>query len=134
MGTERTPVRSLLLSLGLAALSVGTWWVFLGTDDTRDVDPVTGSTTGPYEAPQVIACGLVLVGLVAVGTVVVPPWAAVAAVALPFTAAWAVHAAGQDDSGLWVVGGALVLLGTVGGGALVAAVTRALRGRARAAR
>jgi hypothetical protein len=30
-----------------------------------------------------------------------------------------------------VVGGVLVLLGTVGGGALVAVVTRRLRGRAR---
>ena len=131
MSTERTPVRSLLIALGLAVLSVGTWWAFLGRDDTRDVDPVTGSTTGPYEAPQVIACGLVLVGLVAAGTVVLPPWPAVGAVAVPFTAAWGVNAAAQDDSGLWVVGGVLVLLGTVAGGALVAVVTRRLRGRAR---
>ncbi len=129
MTTNRTPVRSLLTAFGLAALSVGTWWLFLGMDTTRDVDPVTGSTTGPYEAPQVIGCAVVLAGLVAVGTSALPAWLAVAAVALPFTAAWSVQAATSDDSGLWVIGGALVLIGTVGGGALVAALTRALRRR-----
>lgn len=129
MSTEQAPVRSLLLALSLAALSAGAWWAFLGTDSTRDVDPVTGSTTGPYEAPQVIACALVLIGLVAAGTVVAQPWVAVTAVAVPFTVAWGVNAASQDGSGLWVIGGALVLLGTVGGGALVAAATSFLRRR-----
>lgn len=129
MVTERTPARSLVTALGLAALAVGTWWVFLGTDTTRDVDPVTGSTTGPYEAPQVIGCAAVLAGLVAAGTFRLPGWLAVTAVALPFTAAWSVNAATSDDSGLWVIGGGLVLVGTVGGGALVAGLTRALRRR-----
>lgn len=130
MRTTRTPARSLLTALGLAALAVGTWGVFLGLDTTRDVDPVTGSTTGPYEAPQVIGCAVVLVVLVVAGTSVLPAWLAVATVALPFTAAWSVHAATSDDSGLWVIGGTLVLVGTVGGGALVAALTRLVRGRA----
>ncbi|MEO6088593.1 MAG: hypothetical protein ABIQ18_36320 [Umezawaea sp.] len=129
MRTKRTPARSLLTALGLAALAVGTWWLFLGLDTTRDVDPVTGSTTGPYEAPQVIGCAVVLILLVAAGASTLPAWLAVTAVALPFTAAWSVHAATSDDSGLWVVGGALVLAGTVCGGALVAALTRRLRGR-----
>ncbi|HEX6342545.1 hypothetical protein [Umezawaea sp.] len=134
MSTERTPARSLLFALGLGVLSVGTWWAFLGTDGTRDVDPVTGSTTGPYEAPQVIACCLVLIGLVAAGAVVAPPWLAVVSVAVPFTVAWSLHAAAQDDSGLWAVGGVLVLLGTVGGGALVAAGTGFLRRRVSSSR
>jgi hypothetical protein len=130
MDTERAPATSLLTALGIAALAVGTWWVFLGTDTTRDVDPVTGSTTGPYEAPQVIGCVVVLAGLVVAGAFRLPAWLAATAVALPFTAAWSVNAATSDDSGLWVVGGALVLVGTVGGGALVAGLTRALRKRA----
>lgn len=130
MSTERTPARSLLTAVALAALAVGTWWAFLGTDTTRDVDPVTGSTTGPYEAPQVIGCAVVLAGLVAAGVFVrLPAWLAVTAVALPFTAAWSLNAATSDDSGLWVIGGVLVLVGTVGGGALVAGLTRALRKR-----
>jgi hypothetical protein len=129
MSTERTPTRSLLTSLGLAALAVGTWWVFLGTDTTRDVDPATGSTTGPYEAPQVIGCAVVLAGLAAAGALRLPAWLAATAVAIPFTAAWSVRAATSDDSGLWAIGGALVLVGTVGGGLLVAGLTRALRKR-----
>lgn len=43
-----------------------TWWA-LGRDTTREVDAATGAVTGPYEAPQVITCVVVLVGLVVVG-------------------------------------------------------------------
>jgi hypothetical protein len=50
----------------------------------------------------------------------------VLAVPLPFTAAWTLHAASTDDSGLWAVGAILVLLGTLVGGTVVTAVTRAL--------
>lgn len=109
----------------IAALTTATWWT-LGRDTTYDVDPVTGSVSGPYEAPQVIACVVVLVGLVVVGALVLPAWLAVLAVALPFTAAWTIHAASTDDSGLWAVGAILVLLGTLVGGTVVAAVTRGL--------
>ena len=127
--TNRTPATSLVTALGLVASSVGTWWLFLGLDTVRDVDPVTGSTTGPYEAPQVIGCAVVLICLVSAGTTALPAWLAVTAVAIPFTAAWSVQAATSDSSGLWVIGAALVLLGTVCGGALVAAVTTLLRRR-----
>ena len=40
-------------------------------------------------------------------------------------------AATTDDSGLWAVGALLVLVGTLAGGALVAAITRAVVRRRR---
>ena len=114
-----------LITFVVAALTTATWWT-LGRDTTRDVDPVTGNVTGPYEAPQVIACVVVLVGLVVNGALVLPAWLAVLAVSLPFTAAWTIQASSTDDSGLWVIGAVLVLVGTLVGGTIVAAVTRGL--------
>ncbi|GAB2482007.1 hypothetical protein GCM10027063_25150 [Promicromonospora xylanilytica] len=114
-----------LVTFVVAALTTATWWT-LGRDTTRDVDPATGAVTGPYEAPQVIACVVVLVALVVVGALLLPAWLAVLAVSLPFTAAWTVQAASTDDSGLWAVGAVLVLVGTLVGGTIVTAVTRAL--------
>lgn len=110
-----------LVTFIIAALTTATWWI-LGRDTTRDIDPVTGDVTGPYEAPQVIACVVVLVGLVVIGALLL----AVLAVSLPFTAAWTIEASSTDDSGLWVVGAALVLIGTLVGGTIVTAVTRGL--------
>jgi hypothetical protein len=114
-----------LVTLVIAALTTATWWT-LGRDTTREVDAATGDVTGPYEAPQVIACVVILVGLVVVGALVLPAWLAVLGVSLPFTAAWSLHAASNDDSGLWAVGAILVLVGTLVGGTIVTAVTRAL--------
>lgn len=114
-----------LATLVIAALTTATWWT-LGRDTTRDVDPATGAVTGPYEAPQVIACVVVLVGLVVVGALVLPAWLAVLGVSLPFTAAWTLHAASNDDSGLWAVGAILVLIGTHLGATIITALTRAL--------
>lgn len=127
--TNQPLTKSVLSAFNLVALTVVTWWVFLGLDNTRDVDPITGSTSGPYEAPQVIACVVVLIGLVVAGTIALSAWVAVIAVAIPFTATWAVWAKANDDSGLWVIGVVMVLIGTVCGGTLVATVTAFLRPR-----
>lgn len=121
----RNPYITALATFIIAALTTATWWT-LGRDTTYDVDAATGAATGPYEAPQVIACVVVLVGLVVIGALVLPAWLAVLAVSLPFTAAWTVHASSNDDSGLWVVGAVLVLVGTLVGATIVTAVARAL--------
>jgi len=131
--TARKKPSPTLTTLTVVVLTVVAWWIFLGRDVVRDVDPATGNVTGPYEAPQVIACVLVLAALVVVGTLSAPAWAAVLAVAVPFTAAWTIQAQATDDSGLWAVGALLVLLGTLAGGAVVALVTRVVE-RRRAAR
>ncbi len=73
-----------------------------------------------------IACVVVLIGLVVVGALLLPAWLAVLGVSLPFTAAWTIQAAAEDESGLWAVGAMLVLVGTLVGGTIVTAVTRGL--------
>ncbi|MCP2267104.1 hypothetical protein ACFQHV_11400 [Promicromonospora thailandica] len=123
--TNRNPSFIALGTFTLAALAVATWWA-LGQDTSRTVDPATGDVSGPYGPVQVIACVVALVGLVVIGSVLLPAWLAVLGVALPFTAAWTVEAASSDDSGLWAVGAILVLVGTLGGGTIVAAITRRL--------
>ncbi|MFI6423431.1 hypothetical protein [Promicromonospora sp. NPDC050880] len=123
--TTRNPSFIALATFTLVVLSVTTWWA-LGQDTTQDVDPVTGAVTGPYGTVQVVACVVALVGLVVIGSLLVPAWLAVLGVALPFTTAWTIQAAASDDSGLWAVGAILVLVGTLGGGTIVAAITRRL--------
>ncbi len=131
--TTRKKPNPTLTTLTVVVLTVVAWWIFLGRDVVREVDPATGNVTGPYGAPQVIACVLVLIALVVVGTLAAPAWVAVLAVAVPFTAAWTIQAQATDDSGLWAVGAVLVLVGTLAGGAVVAVLTR-LVARRRAAR
>ncbi|MGC0330939.1 hypothetical protein RKD23_003929 [Streptomyces sp. SAI-170] len=104
-------LHQLLATLGVTAVAAGAWAGWLGWDQHRDVHP-DGSTTGPYEAWQVI--GLVLSLL--------PPlyWAAsrrhyVAAV-LGISLGLAVSAFvdwSDDASGLFLVGVTMVLIGSL---------------------
>ncbi|MET8580914.1 hypothetical protein ABZX39_08490 [Streptomyces collinus] len=119
------PVAQLVSILALAALAPALWAAWLGWDQHRDVHP-DGSTTGPYQAWQVI--GLVLTLLAAVG------WAAyrdyVAGAVLGTTAGLTAAAYvdwSDDSSGLFVIGVGLVMVGTFVGTAVVSAVTHAVR-------
>ncbi|MFF1396785.1 hypothetical protein ACFVZD_23605 [Streptomyces sp. NPDC058287] len=130
---ERLPKRTshLLATIGLAGVALAAWAGWLGWDQQRDVHP-DGSTTGPYEAWQVI--GLVLTLL--------PPvyWAAsrryAAAAVLGPTAGLTVAAYvdwSDDASGLFMIGVCLVMVGsavvTSALSAVVTALTRHGRGR-----
>ncbi|MGW6214748.1 hypothetical protein [Streptomyces sp. NPDC055109] len=125
------PVPQLVSILLLAALSVALWAAWLGWDQHRDVHP-DGSTTGPYEAWQVI--GLVLTLL--------PPlcWAvsrryvagAVAGTTAGLTIA-ALYDWSDDSSGLFMVGVVLVMMGSLAVTAAVSAIAPALRRRDRPA-
>ncbi|WP_329389323.1 hypothetical protein OG625_35875 [Streptomyces sp. NBC_01351] len=126
----RNTVPPLLTAL-LAGVAMAAWAAWLGWDQHRDVHP-DGSTTGPYEAWQVI--GLVLTLLVPVS------WAAfrnhVAAAVVGTTAGLTIAAAydwSDDATGLFGVGVALVLIGSL---AVTGAVANliALFGRAAAGR
>lgn len=124
--TTRQKPPSAITAVALVALTTLFWWLFLG----RDIAAPAGGHT--YETLGVVVCGILLTALVVVGSLLVPAWLAVVAVALPFTVATGVQAASMDDSGLWAVGTLLVLVGAFGGGAIVAAVTRGvvhLRGK-----
>ena len=125
---------TLLPGTALLAVAAATcWWVWLAWDRSYTVDAATGVASGPYEAWQVVGCGLSLVAVTALAARRLPRPVVVAVGPLAFTAAWSATAAGSGDgSGLWVVGAVLVLLGTVAGAALVAAAV-ALVARRRAA-
>ncbi|MER5652786.1 hypothetical protein ABT076_07195 [Streptomyces sp. NPDC002131] len=125
------PVPQLVSILLLAALSAGLWAAWLGWDQHRDVHP-DGSTTGPYEAWQVI--GLVLTLL--------PPvcWAAsrhyVAGAVAGTTAGLTIAACydwSDDSSGLFMVGVVLVMVGSLAVTAVVSAIASAIRRRDRPA-
>ncbi|MCX5056977.1 hypothetical protein OG895_12775 [Streptomyces sp. NBC_00201] len=114
------PVPQLLSILVLAGVSLAGWAAWLGWDQHRDVQP-DGSTTGPYEAWQVI--GLVLTLLAPVC------WAAyrrhIAGAVLGTTAGLTVAAYADwsdDSSGLFVVGVGLVMMGSFVATAVVSAV------------
>ncbi|MFF2201996.1 hypothetical protein [Streptomyces sp. NPDC058145] len=119
----RKPALQLLSILVLAGVSMALWAAWLGWDQHRDVHP-DGSTTGPYEAWQVI--GLVLTLLAPVC------WAAfrnyVAAAVLGTSAGLTIAAYydwSDDSSGLFVVGVGLVMMGSLAGTTVVSAVITA---------
>ncbi|MFG2128970.1 hypothetical protein ACGFNV_14395 [Streptomyces sp. NPDC048751] len=119
------PVPHLLSIPVLAGISLAMWAAWLGWDQHRDVQP-DGSTTGPYEAWQVI--GLVLTLLVPVC------WAAsrryIAGAVLGTTAGLTVAAFwdwSDDASGLFMVGVVLVMMGTLAVTAAVSAVIASVK-------
>ncbi|MDX2764430.1 hypothetical protein ACSCB1_40765 [Streptomyces europaeiscabiei] len=113
-------------TLVTAVASLTMWAVWLGWDQHRDVHP-DGSSTGPYEAWQVI--GLVLTLLIPV------VWAAsrrhIAGAVVGTTAGLTVacfYDWSDDSSGLFVIGVTMVMLGTAavttGLSFLIAAIRR----------
>lgn len=112
----------------VAVLAAGCWWAWFAWDTERTTDPLTGATSGPWAAWQVLGCGVCLVALVVVATRWLPAWLVVVTVPCAFTVAWSTTASG-DGSGLWAVGAVLVLLGTAAGAALVALLAAAVRRR-----
>ncbi|WP_329036932.1 hypothetical protein OHT61_09815 [Streptomyces sp. NBC_00178] len=127
--TPRTTTFRLLPALALAGVAAASWAAWLGWDQHRDVHP-DGSTTGPYEAWQVI--GLVLTLLVAVywtasrGQVVT----AVAGIGAGLTAS-AAYDWSDDSSGLFAVGVAMILIGSVLVTTAVSLAAAALHGHLR---
>ncbi|WP_313404525.1 hypothetical protein [Aeromicrobium sp.] len=107
------------------------WWAWMGWDTAKDLDLATGNETGPYEAWQVIGSALCVVALVAVATVQWGPLVATVATTVGYTAGWMITAFSQDEQGLALIGGLLVLAGVAIGSALVAVLARRLVGPAR---
>ncbi|WP_405680520.1 MULTISPECIES: hypothetical protein [unclassified Streptomyces] len=107
----QTSVLQPLAALVLAGVAMAAWAAWLGWDQHRDVHP-DGSTTGPYEAWQVIGLGL---------TLLVPVcWAAfrghVAAAVLGTTAGLTIAAWydwSDDSSGLYAIGVGMVMVGSL---------------------
>ncbi|MEU1009161.1 hypothetical protein [Streptomyces sp. NPDC005890] len=121
-----TSVLRILPFLVPALVAVAAWALWLGWDQQRDVHP-DGSTSGPYEAWQVV--GLVL-------TLLVPVYWAVSrghtAGAVLGTTAGLTAAAwydwSDDSTGLFAIGVGMVMIGSLAGTAAVSGVI-ALAGR-----
>ncbi|MGY4932546.1 hypothetical protein ACWD7T_15795 [Streptomyces sp. 900116325] len=118
-------VPQLLEILVLAALALAVWAAWLGWDQHRDVHP-DGSTTGPYEAWQVIGLVLTLLPLVY--------WAAsrrfIAGAVLGITGgltAAAYYDWSDDSSGLFMVGVGMVMVGSLVVTAVISAVIASVK-------
>jgi hypothetical protein len=129
-----TRTRSLLGGLILAAVTVGVWWAWLGWETGYAVNPETGATSGPYAAWQVVGCVLTLALVAAVAGWSLSPWLVAPVMTVAFSIAWTRHAASTDDTGLWAVGAALVLVGTAVGTLVVSVGARLVRRRRAGAR
>ncbi|MGW1809698.1 hypothetical protein [Streptomyces sp. NPDC002078] len=122
-------VAHLLPILVLAGVSLAAWAAWLGWDQHRDVH-ADGSTTGPYEAWQVIGLVFTLLAPVCwaasrrhlVGTVLGPT--------LGLTLA-AFYDWSDDSSGLFIIGVGLVMIGSLVTTALVCSVFAWRTARAR---
>jgi hypothetical protein len=113
--------------LVLAALTVVTWYGWLGWDEEYQIDPVTAVASGPYEAWQVIGCALTLIGLALAAGILVHPLLPLLVMPLAFTVAWSLDAASKDDTGLWGVGAIMVLFGTSAGATAATAIATGVR-------
>lgn len=113
--------------VGLALFAAAMWAAWLGWDNEYYL--VDGVAHGPYRDWQVIGCGL----SIAVGAVLAQMWtrgstlvAALSAAAIVgFAVPWTVQAAATDDSGLFVVGLLMLLVGGFAGLALLLMLTGA---------
>lgn len=129
MQQQRSMARMVALVVALAALTVAVWWVWLGLDSGYEFDQATQTTSGPYEAPQVIACVVSLIVLAAAASWLLPVVPVVVTMTVAFAAAWSINAATSDSSGLWAVGAALVTVGVAAGATVIALGTKAVRRR-----
>jgi len=119
----REPAAQLLSILVLAGVSLAGWAAWLGWDQHRDVQP-DGTTTGPYEAWQVI--GLVLTLLAAVSWAVSRRYIAGAVLGTTAGVTVAAYSDWSDDSsGLFMVGVGMVMMGSLVVTAIVSAVIAA---------
>lgn len=113
----------------VAVITAIAYAALLGWDTGYQTDPVTGEISGPYQAWQVITLALVIGALAA--------WAgwndhlALALLVIPTTLVIAflvLTVRGQDETGLFIVGALLLLIGSAVGvgiaGGLAAGVAR----------
>jgi FtsH-binding integral membrane protein len=118
-------VPRLLSVLVLAGVSLAAWSAWLGWDQQGDVQ-ADGSTTGPYEAWQVI--GLVLTLLVPVCWLAFRRYfvGAVLGTTVGLTVA-AYYDWSDDASGLFAIGVGMVMLGTLAATIVLSAVIASLK-------
>ena len=103
------------------------WFAWLGWD--HEYYQVDGVAQGPYRAWQVLGCGLSISVAAVLAYLRVPSvwgiFVLAAAATIGFAFPWALNARSTDESGLWVVGLLLLLVGS-GVGLVVVLTTTAV--------
>ena len=117
------------IALVLAAFAAAMWFAWLGWD--HEYYEVNGVAQGPYRDWQVGGCGLSIVVATVVSYLRVRRPRAILALAaaadLGFAVPWAMDAS-SDESGMWVVGLFMLLIGAGAGlGVLLEATEGVLR-------
>lgn len=118
--------------LGVVAVAVlisASWWAWLGWDTEQTLIPGTSSYEGPFEAWQVIGCGVCMVMTLAGAVILgVRPVPAAIATVLSFTISFAASAVliGGGD-GLLLIGLIMGLAGASSSSAVVAILATAYR-------
>ena len=107
---------------GLALAAAACWWAWMGWDRP------------PYEVWQVAGCALCLLAAGVLAVRWLPLWIVVPLLPVAFTAAWIGSASAYDPGGLWPIGAALVLVGTLAVTAVVAPLAALVFRRRRAVR
>lgn len=128
-------MRIVSASVALALFSAAMWFAWLGWD--HEYYMIDGYPQGPYRAWQVIGCGASIAIATVVGYLMLRRTAAIfalpSAAILGFAIAWGQDAASTDESGLWVVGLIMILVGGTGAlmslVAVVAAIDSSRTGR-----
>ncbi|MEV5606734.1 hypothetical protein [Streptomyces sp. NPDC052225] len=120
----RAPREQLLPTLALAVLAAAAWAGWLGWDQHRDEHP-DGSSTGPYEAWQVLGLVVTLLPALYWAATRRTTGTAVTGLTAGLTGA-AFYDWSDDASGLYMVGVIMVLAGTAGATAAGASVIRAV--------
>ncbi|WP_416901207.1 hypothetical protein [Micromonospora echinospora] len=126
---SRRPARPVRWMVGLGLAAAVAYLAFLGWDREKDLDPVTGAETGPYEAWQVVGLALVVGALAFVAGRKHQVLAALVAIPVVLTLAFVVTAVTGPEPGLWPIGAALTALGSAAGTAVVALIGRSTANR-----
>ncbi|MEU3744373.1 MULTISPECIES: hypothetical protein [Streptomyces] len=108
-----------------AAVAMAVWAAWLGWDQHRDVHP-DGSTTGPYEAWQVVGLGLTLLAPVCWTAFREYAVAGVIGTTAGLTVA-AFYDWSDDASGLFLIGAIMVMIGTLALTSAVSALAAAVK-------
>lgn len=115
-----------VLALVLGAATYAAW---LGWDTEYYYDAAVGAYQGPYRPLQVVGCAVTFAVVTALLAMRWRPLIVAAGSSLGFWLPWTVQAAGQDETGLFMIGSALLIVGLAVGSAFASLIGRRLRRR-----
>ncbi len=121
---QRSSWVGFVVALVLGAATYAAW---LAWDTEYYYDAAVGAYQGPYRPLQVLGCGLTFAIVTALLAMRWSAPAVAAGATLGFWLPWTVLAASRDETGLFVVGSVLLLVGLAVGSAVAGAVGLALR-------